>query len=112
MENKEIIELESLKALKRIRETDIFVDFETNGCKTLNDIEDVKKDLDIIKEDLIVLEILAQCLIFRESYYLNQADYSAETITMGWLDKNWIPEKIYNKVREWCFKHKIKGTEI
>lgn len=104
-------ELESLKALKRVRKTDISVDFETNGCETLNDIGEVKKDLDIIEEDLIVLEILAQCLIFRESYYRNQADYSAESITMSWLDRQWIPEKIYNKVREWCFKHKINGTE-
>lgn len=106
-----MVELESLKALKRIRETDISIDFETNGCETLNDIVEVKKYLDIIEEDLIVLEILAQCLVFRESYYRNQADYGVESISMGWLDKDWTPEKIYNKVREWCFKNKINGTE-
>lgn len=98
------------KRIQEIRNTNIGVDFENDADLTINDI--LKDKLDEIEEDLEILAIIKECMIFRQSYYHNQADYSAESITMGWLDENWTPPEIYHKVREWCFKNKIKGTEI
>lgn len=97
------------KRIQEIRNENIGVDFENDPDLTINDV--CGKQLDEIEEDLEILAIIKECLIFRPSYYHNQADYSAECITMCWLDKSWTPPEIYEKVRKWCFKNKVKGTE-
>ena len=98
----------SLDALHIIRNTDIFIDFETD-YQSINDI--AKEELDIIEEDLEILELLKQFMFFRESYYVDQANWGEEYISMSYIDKTWTDTNIYNKVKEWCFKNKIRGTE-
>ncbi len=96
------------KRIQEIRNTNIGVDFENDANLTVNDI--LKEQLDEVEEDLDILEILTECLFFRPSEYHNQADWNSEYISMSYLDKRWTPKDIYEKVKQWCFKHKIRGT--
>lgn len=102
------MELESKKSLQRVRDLDISVDFETDTDLTVDKV--AKKDLDTIQEDLDILETLIEYLFFRPSEYHNEADWNSEYISMSYLDKRWTPKDIYEKVKQWCFKHKIRGT--
>lgn len=75
-------------------------------CDILN-----KEIREKLQEDLEILEILKDYLFFCPSFYVDQANWGKEYISMSYLDKTWTEPEIYEKVKQWCFKNKIRGTE-
>lgn len=65
-----------------------------------------------IQEDLEIIEILKEYLFFSPSFYVNQANWGREYISMSYLEKDYFTDPtLYEKVKNWCFKNKIRGTE-
>lgn len=91
--------MESLKALENIKK--MFV-----GSPI-----DLTQQFDVIKKDLEILEILKELMFYVPSHYENQANWGNEYISMSYIDKTWTNQEIYEKVKQWCFENKIRGTK-
>ena len=62
-------------------------------------------------EDLEVFEIIKEYLFYVPNYYHNQADWDKEYISMSYLTGEWGDKEKFEKVKKWCFKNHIRGTE-
>ena len=63
------------------------------------------------QEDEEILEILKKYLFYRPSYYVDQANFGYEYISMSYLERGWGCDDDFGKLKKWCFENNIRGTE-
>lgn len=95
--------MKSLDALKDLRNA-------LQAYYTMENVPSIDEDLNIIEEDLEMLDIILGYMFLSPSFYRDQANWGNEYISMSYIEKPWTNPEIYEKVKEWCFKNKIRGT--